>query len=337
MRKRMKAAVLPLAAAIAVSLLLAPSSQAAPSLEQVQAQVIRLEEEATAAAEGAQEAKVRLASLTRSLAGIQAKAALQGKTVDAISKTLGAIAVDQYKSGTLSESLELLFSSDPSLYLSAAGSLEAITRKKGIQLRKFQSAEQQLNATSLTVSDRLAQVKVLQKRLAERSAVATSKLAQAESLLSKLKKADRERLARLAKEREDADQASSLKAAKGAAGVSGRAGTALKFALAQIGDRYVFGADGMINWDCSGLTMRAFQRAGVSLPHSSRAQSRMGKGISYSQKKPGDLLFFGRPVSHVGIYLGGGKMVHAPRSGSRVKVAASGSLGNKPLVAVRRF
>jgi cell wall-associated NlpC family hydrolase len=337
MRKRMKAAVLPLAAAIAVSLLLAPPSQAAPSLEQVQAQVIRLEEEATAAAEGAQEAKVRLASLTRSLAGIQAKAALQGKTVDAISKTLGAIAVDQYKSGTISESLELLFSSDPSLYLSAAGSLEAITRKKGIQLRKFQSAEQQLNATSLTVSDRLAQVKVLQKRLAERSAVATSKLAQAESLLSKLKKADRERLARLAKEREDADQKSSLKAAKGAAGVSGRAGTALKFALAQIGDRYVFGAAGMTLWDCSGLTMRAFQRAGVSLPHSSRAQSRMGKGISYSQRKPGDLLFYGRPVSHVGIYLGGGKMVHAPRSGSRVKVAPSGSLGNKPLVAVRRF
>ncbi len=333
----MRAAIWPLTAAIAASLLLAPPTQAAQTLAQVQAQVIRLEEEATAAAEGAQEAKVRLASLTRSLAGIQAKAALQGKTVDAISKTLGAIAVDQYKSGTLSQSLELLFSSDPSLYLSAAGSLDAITRKKGIQLRKFQSAEQQLNATSLTVSDRLAQVKVLQKRLAERSAVATAKLAQAEKLLSKLKKEDRERLERLAREREDADQASSLKAAKGAAAVSGRAGVALKFALAQIGDRYVFGADGMVNWDCSGLTMRAFQRAGVSLPHSSRAQSRMGKGVSYSQKRPGDLLFFGRPVSHVGIYLGGGKMVHAPRSGSRVKVAPSGSLGSKPLVAVRRF
>ena len=337
MRKRMKAAILLLAAATAAPLLFSPPAQAAQTLAQVQAQVIRLEEEATAAAEGAQEAKVRLASLTRSLAGIQAKAALQGKTVDAISKTLGAIAVDQYKSGTLSQSLELLFSSDPSLYLSAAGSLEAITRKKGIQLRKFQSAEQELNATSLTVSDRLAQVKVLQKRLAAQSAVAAKKLAQAESLLSKLKKEDRERLARLAREREDADQASSLKAAKGLAGVSGRAGTALKFALAQIGDRYVFGADGMINWDCSGLTMRAFQRAGVSLPHSSRAQSRMGKSIPYSQKKPGDLLFFGRPVSHVGIYLGGGKMVHAPRSGSRVKVAPSGSLGSKPLVAVRRF
>ena len=321
---------------ISLSIFTAPESHAAQTLAQVQAQVIRLEEEATSAAEGAQEAKVKLNSLTRSLAGIQAQAALQGKTVDAISKTLGAIAIDQYKSGTISQSLELLFSSDPSLYLSSAGSLEAITRQKGIQLRKFQSAEQQLNATSLTVSDRLAQVKVLQKKLAQKSALATAKLAQAESLLAKLKKEDRERLAKLAQDQEDADQASSLQAAKSAAGVSGRAGLALKFALKQIGDKYVFGADGMIYWDCSGLTMRAYQSAGVSLPHSSAAQSRMGKSIPFSQRKPGDLIFFGRPVSHVGIYLGGGKMVHAPRSGSRVKVATT-DMGRKRLVAVRRF
>jgi cell wall-associated NlpC family hydrolase len=305
-------------------------------LAQVQAQVNRLEEEATTAAEGAQEAKVKLAALTRSLAGIQAQAAIQGKTVDAISKTLGTIAVNQYKSGSLSQSLELLFSSDPALYLSSAGSLEAITRRKTTELRKFQSAEQQLNATSLTVSDRLAQVKVLQKKLAERSAFAVAKLAQAESLLAKLKKEDRERLAKLAEDQENADQASSLAAAKSASGVSGRAGIALQFAFKQIGDRYVFGADGMVYWDCSGLTMRAFQAAGVSLPHSSRAQSRMGKSIPFNQKKPGDLMFFGRPVSHVGIYVGGGRMVHAPRSGSRVKVADA-SLGRKPLVAVRRF
>jgi cell wall-associated NlpC family hydrolase len=336
MKKPMSAATWGTALAILLSIVQAPTSQAAPTLAQVQAQVIRYEEEATSAAEGAQEAKVKLNSLTRSLAGIQAQAEIQAKTVDAISKTLGAIAIDQYKSGTISQSLELLFSSDPSLYLSSAGSLEAITRQKGIQLRKFQSAEQKLNATSLTVSDRLAQVKALQKKLAEKSALATAKLAQAESILAKLKKEDRERLARLAQEREDADQASSLKAARSAAGVSGRAGLAIKFAFKQIGDKYVFGADGMIYWDCSGLTMRAYQTAGVSLPHSSAAQSRMGKSIPFSQKKPGDLMFFGRPVSHVGIYLGGGKMVHAPRSGSRVKVATT-DMGRKRLVAIRRF
>jgi cell wall-associated NlpC family hydrolase len=321
---------------VSISLIPATPADAAPSLAQVQAQVIRLEEDATAAAEGAQEAKVKLAALTRNLAGIQAQAAVQAKTVDQISKALGAIAVNQYKSGTLSQSLELLFSSDPALYLSSAGSLEAITRRKSTQLRKYQTAEQQLNATSLTVADRLAQVKALEKKLAERSAFAQRKLAQAELLLSKLKKEDRERLARLAEERENADQQSSLKAAKSAVGLSGRSGIALKYALQQIGDRYVFGADGMTTWDCSGLTMRAFQAAGVKLPHSSAAQSRMGKSVPFSQKKPGDLIFFGRPVSHVGIYLGGARMVHAPRSGSRVKVAPL-DMGRKPLVAVRRF
>jgi len=336
MRRGLSAAALLSGIALISPFLFAPQASAAQTLAQVQAQVRQYEDDATTAAEGAQEAKVKLAALTRSLAGIQAQAAVQGKTVDAISKSLGSIAVEQYKSGSMSQSLELLFSSNPSLYLSSAGSLDAITRRKSTQLRKFQTAEQSLNATSLTVSDRLAQVKVLQKKLSERSALASAKLAQAQALLATLKKEDRERLAKLALDQEDADQASSLEAAKSAAGVSGRAGIALKFALKQIGDRYVFGADGMIYWDCSGLTMRAFEAAGVSLPHSSAAQARMGKSIAFNQKQPGDLLFFGRPVSHVGIYLGAGRMVHAPRSGSRVKVAEA-SLGRKPLVAVRRF
>ena len=336
MRKGMGAAALLSSIALISPFLLAPSASAAQTLAQVQAQVRQYEDDATTAAEGAQEAKVKLAALTRSLAGIQAQAAIQGKTVDAISMSLGSIAVEQYKSGSISQSLELLFSSNPSLYLSSAGSLDAITRRKSTQLRKFQTAEQSLNATSLTVSDRLAQVKVLQKKLSERSALATAKLAQAQALLATLKKEDRERLAKLALDQEDADQASSLQAAKSVAGVSGRAGIALKFALKQIGDKYVFGADGMVYWDCSGLTMRAFEAAGVSLPHSSAAQARMGKSVPFNQKQPGDLLFFGRPVSHVGIYLGSGRMVHAPRSGSRVKVADT-SLGRKPLVAVRRF
>ena len=317
---------------------LAPvSANAAQSLAQVQAKVRQLEEEATTAAEGAQEAKVKLAGLTKTLNGIKAKAEIQGQTVSTLQRSLGTIAIEQYKSGGFGQSFELLFSSDPTLYLSSAGSLEAITRRKSAQLRKFEAAQQRLNATTLTVNDKIALVAAAQKKLAAQSAIAQSKLAEAEKLLSKLTKAERERLAKLAEDEENADQASSLEAAKSANGVSGRAGIALKYALKQIGDRYVFGAAGMVTWDCSGLTMRAYQSAGVSLPHSSAAQSRMGKKVSLSSLKPGDLLFFGRPVSHVGIYLGGGKMVHAPRSGSRVKVATSGSLGRKPLVGARRF
>lgn len=323
--------------AISAPLFIAPSAEAAQSLAEVQARIRQLEEEATTAAEGAQEAKVKLATLNRTLSGIQAKKEVQSQSVSALSKSLSAIAIEQYKTGGISQSLELLFSSDPSLYLSAAGSLEAITRKKSVELRKFQAAKQRLTATSLTVNDKLALVQAAQKRLAAQSARATAKLAEAESLLSKLKKEDRERLARLAEQEEDADQASSLAAAKALSGVSGRSGKALQFALKQIGDKYVFGADGMTYWDCSGLTMRAFQTAGVSLPHSSRAQYGYGKSIKRSDLKPGDLIFFGRPISHVGIYLGGGKMVHAPRSGSRVKVASASSLGRKPYIGARRL
>jgi cell wall-associated NlpC family hydrolase len=329
----------PLLAAIAtVAGLIVPiSAHAAPTLAEVKVKVRQLEEEATAAAEGAQEAKVKLAGLTNTLNGIKAKAQAQGETVSTLQRSLGAIAIEQYKSGGFGQSFELLFSSDPTLYLSSAGALDAITRRKSAQLREFEAAQQRLNATTLTVNDKMALVAAAQKKLAAQSALALKKLADAEKLLSQLSKAERARLAKLAEDEENADQASSLQAAKSANAVSGRAGVALKYALKQIGDRYVFGAAGMVTWDCSGLTMRAYQAAGVSLPHSSAAQARMGKPVSLKALKPGDLLFYGRPVSHVGMYLGGGKMVHAPRSGSRVKVAPSGSLGRKPFVGARRF
>ena len=323
--------------AIASPLFLAPSAEAAQTLAQVQARVRQLEEEATTAAEEAQEAKVKLASLNRTLAGIQAKKEVQSQSVSALSKSLSAIAVEQYKTGGLSQSLELLFSSNPALYLSAAGSLEAITRKQSVELRKYQAAKQRLTATSLTVNDKLALVQEAQKKLVAQSARANAKLAEAELLLSKLKKEDRERLARLAQQEEDDDQKSSLAAAKALSGVSGRSGKALQYALKQIGDKYVFGAAGMTTWDCSGLTMRAFQNVGVSLPHSSRAQYGYGKSVKRSELKPGDLVFFGRPISHVGIYIGGGKMVHAPRSGSRVKIASASNLGRKPYIGARRL
>ncbi len=325
-----------LTSALISSLLLAPGAQGAPTLAEVQSKVRQLEEDATAAAEGAQEAKVKLASLTRTLTGIKQKAAVQGQNVSALSKSLGSIAIDQYKNGGLSQSLELLFSSDPTLYLSAAGSLDALTRRKSIQLNKFEAAEQRLNATTLTVADKVALIAAAQKKYQAQARLAQSKLEEAEKLLSQLKKEDRERLARLAEEQENADQASSLAAAKSASGVSGRAGVALKYALKQIGDRYVFGADGMTTWDCSGLTMRAFQSAGVSLPHSSAAQFRYGKSVSRSNLRAGDLVFFGSPISHVGIYLGGGKMVHAPRSGSRVKVATM-DMGRKKFRGGKRL
>lgn len=319
-----------------LSLLAAAPANAAPSLLEVQAKVRDLEEQATTAAEGAQAAKVELGKLQKMLATVQQQASQQGASVNALSNSIGAIAAQQYKSGPLSQSLELLFSSDPTLYLSTAGSLESVTRKKSADLRKFSVATQRLNATSLTVNDKLALVKAAQARFTKQLATANSKLKEAEALLAKLTVADRARLARLNDDEENADQKRSLADASKYNAVSGRGGIAIKYALQQIGDKYVFGAAGLTTWDCSGLTMRAFQTAGVSLPHSSRAQYGYGKSVDRKNLQPGDLVFFGRPISHVAIYLGGDRMLHAPRSGSRVKIAAF-TLGKKPYIGARRL
>ena len=321
---------------IAAGVLIPISANAAPNLIEVQGRVRDLQEQATTAAEGAQEAKVTLARLNKTLVTVQQEASQQGASVTAMNKLISAIAADQYKSGPLSKSLELLFSSDPSLYLSTAGSLEAVTRKKSADLKKFSVATQRLNATSLTVADKLSLVKAAEAKFRKQLAIANSKLDEAEALLAKLTAAERERLAKLNDDEENADQQRSLADAGKYGSVSGRGGAAIKYALAQIGDRYIFGADGLTTWDCSGLTMRAFGAAGVSLPHSSRAQYKYGKAISRKELQPGDLVFFGKPISHVAIYLGGNRMLHAPRKGSRVKIAEF-DLGKKPYIGARRL
>ncbi|CAB4559261.1 MAG: peptidoglycan endopeptidase [Actinobacteria bacterium] len=324
--------------ALVLAASLASPAQAKPTIEEVRAQVIMLQEDAAEAAEGAQAAKVQLANLKKQLSSVQAEEADQKASLERLRQSLGAIANSQYMSGGLSDSLELLFSQDPTLYLSAAGSLEAVTRRKSAQLRKYAVAKQRLEATSITVEQKVRIVAATEARYRKQAALAQSKLKEAQALLNKLRKEDRARLAALNKKEQDEAQRRSLAAARGLNSVSGRAGIALRYAMNQIGDNYVFGAAGPTRWDCSGLTMRAFQSAGVSLPHSSRAQFNRGKSVARSALKPGDLIFFGRPISHVGIYLGGNKMVHAPRPGARVQVATFGAwFGRKPYVGARRL
>jgi cell wall-associated NlpC family hydrolase len=95
---------------------------------------------------------------------------------------------------------------------------------------------------------------------------------------------------------------------------------AVDTALAQQGKPYVWGGAGPDSFDCSGLTQYAYAAAGISLPHSSSMQSTLGAPVAYADLQPGDLVFFYSPVSHVGMYIGNGQMVHAGTSGDVVKV-----------------
>ena len=116
--------------------------------------------------------------------------------------------------------------------------------------------------------------------------------------------------------------ASSPPAAASTTPVPAGAPTAVEVALAQQGDPYRWAASGPDSFDCSGLIMFAYKAAGVSLPHSSRALRGMTERISVDELQPGDLVFGGSPVHHVGMYIGDGQMVHAPHSGDVVRVAS---------------
>jgi peptidoglycan DL-endopeptidase CwlO len=326
------------ALALAISLGAESSAHASPSLSSVRAQITNLQVQAAAAAEAGQQAQVELGRLTRSLNTVQQQDSQQTQSIASLKKTIGAIARQEYQSNGISQGMSLLFSSNPTLYLQAAGSLSVVTSKKALQLSRFTTAEQRLRATSLTLNDKLALVKAAKAKYAKQEALAQSKLAEAETLLAKLTKEQRDALAKLQANQDLADQQASLALAAQGVKVSGRAGIAIRYALKQLGSRYRFGAAGLVYWDCSGLTMQAFAAAGVSLPHSAAAQASYGKYVPLNKLQPGDLVFFGRPISHVGIYYGNGKMLDAPHTGARVRIESFSSyFGRVKFVAARRF
>ncbi|WP_164848058.1 NlpC/P60 family protein [Lacticaseibacillus hulanensis] len=110
-------------------------------------------------------------------------------------------------------------------------------------------------------------------------------------------------------------------------------GSAIAAAESQMGKPYVWGGAGPSSFDCSGLTMWAFAKIGVSLPHSAALQSQMGTRVSVSSLQPGDLVFWGSPAHHVGIYIGGGQFIHAPHTGDVVKITSIS--GYRPDYGVR--
>ncbi len=115
---------------------------------------------------------------------------------------------------------------------------------------------------------------------------------------------------------------------------------AAEAAMSQRGKMYVWGAAGPDNYDCSGLTMWAYNQVGISLPHSSRAQYGYGKSVPYGEWKAGDLLFYGSSASsihHVAMYIGDGMLVHASQSGEPVKTASAPDGGGSDYLGAKRI
>jgi cell wall-associated NlpC family hydrolase len=313
-------------------------AQAAPSVASVQREIDRLRTLAAEKYEAANEATLKIKALQKETGALQQREEIIQKELSVVSKVLAKIAISEYQGSGFGKSFELLFSSDPTQYLSDASVLDGVSKGYSKQLREYAATKQRVQATQLVLIDRTSLLLAEKKRLNQQVAEAKTALLKAEKLLKSLAKADRERLLREEAARENKILSDSKRYAASYKGDNTRGSIALKFALQQIGDIYVWAAAGPTRWDCSGLTLRAFQKAGVSLPHHSGSQFKYGKQVAYSNLKPGDLLFFGKPISHVSIYMGGGKMVQAPRAGKKVEVVnLTKMFGKKPFVGAKRL
>ncbi|MBI3430239.1 MAG: C40 family peptidase [Actinobacteria bacterium] len=318
---------------------LVTEAQAAPSsIPAVQKEIDNLRIVAAAKYEMSNETKIKIAQLVREGNKLKVGESAIRKQAESSKKYLAKTALDAYKQDGLGEGIALLFSNDPTRYLADASTLEILNRRYATEVRKFAYSQQKLAASQLVIRDKTKQLKLQQVRFNADVLSAQKALKKAEAILKSLNSADRILLVKRQVESQQKTLNTSKKYAKSFVGDNTRGSIAVKYAIEQIGDVYLWGGAGPEKWDCSGLTLRAFKAAGVSLPHSAAVQFGYGKLVSYKALKPGDLLFYGRPISHVSIYLGGGKMVQAPRSGKKVEVVPfTLQFGYKPFVGAKRL
>ncbi|MFE0703718.1 NlpC/P60 family protein [Streptomyces sp. NPDC058872] len=338
------AATLALASA-ATATLFEGSGHAAPqpTTAQVKAEVDRLYQEAEVATEHYNGAKEKADEARAELDRLRDEAARRTERLNTARNELGAVAAAQYRSGGLDPAVRLALTSDPDQYLERAAFAEKAGDRQAValtSLRRELAAIRQLRSES---TDELTALRGHEAELERQKAVVTGKLTEARVLLARLTAEERARYEAATAARGGsgtsarADGAGGTGAAGGSAPVradrssggertpvvaaDGRAAEAIAFARAQLGKPYVWGATGPSAYDCSGLTQAAWRAAGISLPRTTYTQINAGQRVSRSQLAPGDLVFFYSGISHVGLYIGGGQMIHAPRPGSPIRIA----------------
>ncbi|WP_078901499.1 C40 family peptidase [Actinacidiphila yeochonensis] len=286
-------------------------------------------EEATQRYDGAhQKADDDAAEVTALQGELARKTAAMNSTRD----QLGVVAAAQYRTGTLDPALQFALSASPEDYLEQSGYLDRLGSRQSAVLSRLAGQRRDIEQTRAEAAGRLARLRAAQSTLADRKKDAAVKLHAAQALLASLPPG--QRTAIIASEGDTPD-GSSLQTAGAAArhgatlrvplgsapAPSARAARAVAFAYRAIGLPYVWGATGPNAYDCSGLTQAAWRAAGVSLPRTTYQQINAGTRVSESQLRPGDLVFFYSGVSHVGLYIGDGEMIHAPHPGAAVRIA----------------
>ncbi|MFG2678485.1 NlpC/P60 family protein [Streptomyces sp. NPDC048392] len=293
-----------------------------PTAAQVRARVDKLYQEAEVATEKYNGAKEKADAAEHRLEELRDEAARKEDRLNSAREALGSAAAAQYRSGGLDPALQLVLSADPDRYLDGAAFVERAGSRQTATLGRVREELRDIGQLRGAARVEVTSLKSRRAELKRHRETVTGKLAAARRLLSRLTAEERgrpgrgtgDRVSRSAPGPRDGLTAS-------AQAPNSRAAAAVAYAYQKLGSPYVWGATGPNAFDCSGLTQAAYRAAGVSLPRTTYAQIDAGRRVPRSGLLPGDLVFFYSGISHVGIYVGNGQMIHAPNPSAPVRVA----------------
>ncbi len=303
-------------------------AQAEPDIDEVQARVDKLYRQAEEASERYNHAQVQLEEIRGDLKSLKSDQQRQAEQVDTARSQVEDSVVRQYQGQGVATMAEIVVSEDPSSFLSQMSTMSAFNDMQDQLFDDYSTELESLQLRTDATQDRAQEIAKLKERLAEEKEEIQAKHDEAQETLDELEAEERARLeAQQAAEQERQEQVSRSAAPRTQEiQASGGAAAAVAFAKSQVGKTYVYGASGPNSYDCSGLTSSAWAQAGVSLPRSSQAQMSAGTPVSRSELQPGDLVFYYSPVSHVGIYVGNGQLVHAANPSTGVAYTSVDSM-----------
>ncbi|MGW6139888.1 NlpC/P60 family protein [Streptomyces sp. NPDC055140] len=305
------------------------TSDRSTDLEQVRAKLDELYHDAAVATEAYNAAEEKAEKQSGQIVRLAKDIVAGQKKLDRLKSRAGAAARQQYRDGGMPPEAQLMLSDDPSRFLDGADRMrQGQHATKGL-MGEMTRTQEDLQTYAQDATRNWKKLEAGRKEKARAKKKIKSRIAAAEKLESQLEKEERERLKKLEQQAEYKRQTAwlssgVLKDIKGSASAPGK--KAVAFATGQLGKPYVWGAEGPGSYDCSGLTSQAWSAAGRPIPRTSQEQWKQLKHIDIKDMRPGDLIIYHDDASHVGMYIGDGAIVHAPRPGRNVTVAGAGSM-----------
>lgn len=314
-----RCAVIAVVAVFAFAVLPMSKVVADPTLSEAEKKVAQLSKQMEIATEQYNDAREALKQSKAKIAALKPQAQKLQADVTTVETKLAEFASNAYYGGRISAFSSILDSGSPRTFLDQVSFLEEISARQRADLTVLTTSRAKLDETKSKLDAELAKQTKAEKTLRTKRESIKADLAKWEDLRSQL-----------------TVRSSSVPLSNYSGPATGKALMALKFAYAQLGKSYVWGAAGPSTYDCSGLTMAAWAAAGVGMAHSATMQFNAFPQVSLSELRPGDLVFYGSPIHHVAMYVGGGNVIHAPQAGDVVRIAPTGQAGGSAIAGAVR-